>query len=505
MKAAIRPKMIRVRRDGTLLFIVACALCYIFANGQWGIPILTWIYPFLFLSLLRKSQSVRPVLIIFMIYNIGFFIQWTDVLNMGPWICLAIAITVSGIKTFPYIAYQKFRRSEDCFAATILFPAAMVTAEYVIYLIHPILAGLSDVYTQYQNLTLINLSSLFGVYGIIFVMYWTSAVAIWLREHREGQKSKKAIIIYAIAMGFVFMYGIAMLNLPITKSNTVRIASITVPVKELLENDDDVYKVFYSNSFSAENLATTKKKLSQVHDELFKKTIEEAKAGAKIIFWSELNGAVMQEDEARLITHAAEIAKQQNIYLVISLLTKTPYEKYKDNKVVAFNPQGEILSEFFKTVRSPGELCVEGTGKMQDFPSEFGRLTSFICSDMASSDLVNQAGRDNVDIIMVPASDWKEMSPIAIKTAIVRGIENGCSVVRQTNMGISIAADYSGRILSRSDYYTSESMNMVSEIPIRGRFTVYPYVGNILPWGCTVYVVLSLLNFHNIRRAYQYI
>ncbi len=496
MKETIRPEITSVKNSSTALFIFACALCYILANGQWGIPVLAWIYPFLFLCLLYKSETLKSVLIIFMIYIIGFFIQWIDVLGMGPMTCLAIAITVSGIKIFPYIVYQKVNRREDCFAATILFSAAMVTAEYAIYLIHPILAGVSDVYTQYQNLMLINLSSLFGVYGIIFVMYWTSATAVWLCSRHENQKSKRGIIVYAIAMVFVFLYGIIMLNLPVAKSNTVRIASITVPIKELLENDADVYKVFYSNSFSAENLEMTRRKLSQVHDELFEKTIEEAEAGAKIVFWSELNGAVMQDDEAHLITHAAEIAKQQNIYLAISLLTKTPYEKYKDNKVVTFNPQGKILSEFFKTVRSPGELCVEGAGKMEDFPSEYGRLTSFICSDMASSDLVDQTGRNNVDIIMVPASDWKEMSPIAIKTAIVRGIENGCSVVRQTNMGISIAADYSGKILARSDYYTSESMDLVSEIPIRGRFTIYPYVGNIMPWGCTVYVVLSLLNFH---------
>jgi len=32
-------------------------------------------------------------------------------------------------------------------------------------------------------------------------------------------------------------------------------------------------------------------------------------------------------------------------------------------------------------------------------------LTAFICSDMASSALISQAGRNGVDIIFVPASD----------------------------------------------------------------------------------------------------
>ncbi|WP_073587384.1 hypothetical protein [Anaerocolumna xylanovorans] len=74
-----------------------------------------------------------------------------------------------------------------------------------------------------------------------------------------------------------------------------------------------------------------------------------------------------------------------------------------------------------------------------------------------------------------------ERNSIAIKTAIVQGVENGCSVVRQANMG-----------------HTSERKTMVSEIPTKGRFTIYPYIGNVLPWYCAAYIVLFLLN--NIRR-----
>lgn len=495
MKMGIK-RIISVMKSNSIInlfLIFTSALSYIFANGRWGVPILAWIYPFLFLSLIKTSKSAKSVFVIYVIYSVGFVIQWVDVLGMGFGICVALSMAFSGIKTLPYIAYHKLRRNKDSFTVTILLSAAMVLAEYIIYLINPILAGLSDVYTQYQNLLLMNLSSLFGVYGISFVMYWTAAVAVWLSNYREIGRGKKGIITYAAVIVSVFLYGVAMLNLPISESNTVRVASITVPVKELLENDYDVSKVFYSDSFTDENLMATKEKLSAVHDELFRKTIEEAEAGAKIIFWSELNGAVMEDDENQLITQAAEVAKEYSIYLVISLLTKTPYEKYKDNKAIMISPKGEVVSEFFKTVRSPGELCIEGSGKMESFTSEYGKLTAFICSDMASSTMIGQAGRNGVDIIIVPASDWKEMTPITIKTAIVRGIENGCSVVRQTNMGISVAADYSGRLLAYSNYYTSERKCMVSEIPTKGRFTIYPYIGNAFPWCCALCLGLSFL------------
>lgn len=59
--------------------------------------------------------------------------------------------------------------------------------------------------------------------------------------------------------------------------------------------------------------------------------IYKAKADAKIVFWSELNGAVLEEDEAKLLKRASDTAKNQGIYLGMSLLVKTPYEDLKGN------------------------------------------------------------------------------------------------------------------------------------------------------------------------------
>ena len=51
----------------------------------------------------------------------------------------------------------------------------------------------------------------------------------------------------------------------------------------------------------ANNEIETQDKLASMTDELFIKTKQEAEAGAKIVFWSELNGAVLKQDEAVLL------------------------------------------------------------------------------------------------------------------------------------------------------------------------------------------------------------
>ena len=53
--------------------------------------------------------------------------------------------------------------------------------------------------------------------------------------------------------------------------------------------------------------------------------------------------AILKQDEEAVLRQASDMAKQEEIYLIVSLLVKTPYVDLKENKTVAFNPQGELL------------------------------------------------------------------------------------------------------------------------------------------------------------------
>lgn len=236
-------------------------------------------------------------------------------------------------------------------------------------------------------------------------------------------------------------------------------------------------------------MANAKRKLAKVTDELFIKTIKEAQADAKVVFWSELNGAVLKEDECALLQKSSDTAREQGIYLIVSLLVKTPYENLKENKIVAFNPQGEQVSEYYKFGRSIGELCLKGDGKLKSFDTEYGRIAPFICSDLAFSSTVRQAGKYNADILIVPSSDWIEMTQIAIKTAVVRGVENGCNIIRHTNMGTSIVSDYRGNICSLTDYFPSDTKTLAAQVLTSGRFTVYSHIGDVFIYFCGLYLL----------------
>ena len=480
-----------MKNNRSAVFIILTFLIYVMSNGQWCVPIFVWIYPILFLHMLSLNHARKVYLIIGSIYAIGFVFQFEKAIGMDIKICIVAAFLVSFLKVLPYIYWSI---SKMKFQDTLIFASIMVSIEYIIYLVYPILGGLSDAYTQYQNLYLLQIVTVTGIYGITFLISWTAAVVIWIWNNKSKKEYiKKYIIIYCSVIGLVFAYGIVMFHFVGNSDKSVRIAGVTVPISELLNNDKDVYSTFYTNTFTDENITNTRNKLSSVADELFLKTELEAQAGAKIVFWSELNGAVLKQDEDMLLQRASDMAKQEEIYLIVSLLVKTPYEDLKENKTVVFNPQGELISEYFKYGRSIGELCQKGDGMLKSFDTEYGRIAPFICSDMAFLSKIQQAGKDSVDILIVPASDWKEMTLLAAKTAIVRGVENGSNIIRHTNKGMSIVSDFKGSVLAQTDYFQSDTKTLSAQVITKGRFTFYSYIGNLFVYLCNFYLIGSFM------------
>jgi apolipoprotein N-acyltransferase len=98
--------------------------------------------------------------------------------------------------------------------------------------------------------------------------------------------------------------------------------------------------------------------------------------------------------------------------------------------------------------------------------------------------MLRRAGKQRTDILLAPSSDWKDIDPIHTRMAMFRGMENGCSVVRQTNKGLSMAADYQGRTLAATDYFRSADHHLVAEVPTRGVVTIYSRIGDLFAWAC---------------------
>ena len=88
--------------------------------------------------------------------------------------------------------------------------------------------------------------------------------------------------------------------------------------------------------------------------------------------------------------------------------------------------------------------------------SPYGRLAGVICFDADYPGTMRQAGQAGADLMFVPGDDWQAVDPYHTQVATFRAIENGFSEVREASKGLSMAVDYEGRVLSASDYFSTD-------------------------------------------------
>jgi len=66
--------------------------------------------------------------------------------------------------------------------------------------------------------------------------------------------------------------------------------------------------------------------------------------------------------------------------------------------------------------------------------------------------------------------------------ATYRAIENGVTLVRQADNGLSIVVDPYGRISATMDHFNNTERVMVAKAPILSAFTLYPFIGDLFAW-----------------------
>ena len=371
--------------------------------------------------------------------------------------------------------------------STLVFPLAMVTMQYIMTIVSPYGSFGSLAYTQYGNLPLLQILSVTGLSGITFLLAWFASTVNWAWEQQfEWKKVWRGVVTYAGILAVLLLAGGASLISP-PSSDTIRMAAI--PATEIFETSQDVWdsaQRFLEGEITETELESIRAEFNANIDDLLERSEREARAGARIIFWSEGAGYVLKEDEAALIERGGTIASQEGIYLGMALATLTSGQSLVENKIVCIEPSGEIAWEYFKARPVPGEPVVRGDGEILTLDTPYGKIAAVICFDMDFPNLIRQAGEAGVDVIFNPANEREEVASLRMRMAIFRAIENGFSLVRPSSKGFSVATDYQGRVLGLTNYFTSEDPVMIAYVPTKGVTTIYSRIGDLFAWLCMV-------------------
>jgi len=223
----------------------------------------------------------------------------------------------------------------------------------------------------------------------------------------------------------------------------------------------------------------------------FDATIKEARAGAKMISWPENAATVAPEDEPALIARLGELAKQEGIYLMAPIFELTDGSPYA-NKLLIFDPQGEIVLEHYKYGGVEGNR-ITGDGILHTAQTPFGVISGIICWDTQFQGVVSQAGRNGTDILFTPSVSYRDFHRIPAYLSIIRAIENGVSLVHIADGGMSVIVDPYGRTLATMDHYADGERVMVAQVPTKGVWTLYPIIGDLFGWLAVVGTVALVI------------
>jgi apolipoprotein N-acyltransferase len=119
--------------------------------------------------------------------------------------------------------------------------------------------------------------------------------------------------------------------------------------------------------------------------------------------------------------------------------------------------------------------------------------------------VVAQAGRNGTDLLFSPTLGYRQTDPLQAQMATYRAIENGVTLVRQADNGLSIVVGPFGQKWAAMDHFQSSERVMVAQLPVLSAFALYPYIGDLFAWlavaDLAVIVVVALVRGRRARRA----
>jgi len=334
--------------------------------------------------------------------------------------------------------------------------------------------------------------SLTGLWGLTFLIGLTATTInhVWEKDFDLREAVRPVLVLFAV-FAVLLTYGSAKLLLTRPDSGTIRIAGVTEP------HSQDYWAITDVGT-PRDGKAAVVDGMKRINDHLFANSRRAAEAGAEIILWSEGNAVLYEDDEVAFLERSVAFAREHGVYFAPGVLVLR-YERTKnDNLVYLFDPDGEQLFRYEKTI---SWYPTDSDGIVPAADTPWGTLSTVICFDLDFPRLLRQAARKGVDILLVPGFDTEPISPYHTQIGLLRGVEYGFSVFRQANKSTSIAADYNGNVLAYQHYFDTEDRVMMADVPVNGIRTVYGALGDwVIFLSAATLILVVVLSVKDIRR-----
>jgi apolipoprotein N-acyltransferase len=429
---------------------------------------LAWLAP---LPLLWLAYSPRPartlvlstlvaVLLTASPSLIRYGAMGSAVLMQSVWqTALAILIFITCL-TLARVAHRRSHPALALFA----YPAAWTGGTFLYHLlVGGDTAGLSA-YSQVDVPILIQSASVTGIWGIEFILaVFANGIALALHDARH------AILFAGAAIAIVAsnaLFGLWRLSMPQVATVRVAAAAHDLPLgdKPPLATD--------ASAGVIEQYVTEAKEL--------------AAQGARVIVFPELASVLLPTDSRdQVLAPLAQAAQTTGASITIGFADiKGPQEIH--NAALTFRPGNELAHYYKRHTLVPLDPSIRGT---QPGILGGGRAVA-ICKDMDFPATIRSDAQLGVQLMIVPAADFETDGWTHARMAILRGVENGFSMVRAARNGVLTVTNDRGLVLAKANSSPTGIAHVIADVSMGSGNTLYRRWGDWFAWACLAYSLL---------------
>lgn len=311
-------------------------------------------------------------------------------------------------------------------------------------------AASSPAYAQLSLPYMVQIASVFGLWGITFVAGFFAAAAAMAFATRQRLFAALAVGVVALNLG----YGAWRIETaPETAKTAVALAANDdlVPLR-FKEDEDSALKVAKAYGDAARNLAARKASL--------------------IVFPERV--AVVKQDWRGAIN--AELETAAHIGHAAVVIGFDDREKPRANKAAMYFPNGAPPISYAKRHLIPGLESVFTPGRKSFMTSDFVGVA--ICKDMDFPGSIREEAVLQPTLYAVPAWDFDRDGPWHARLAILRGVENGFAVARAANNGLLTVSDAYGRVIAAKATTGGGMVTLRADVARGPGKTLYAQLGN---------------------------
>lgn len=217
-----------------------------------------------------------------------------------------------------------------------------------------------------------------------------------------------------------------------------------------------------------------------------------AAQGARIVLLPEKIAMLAPDAAARLRVRMAALAARTRVWLALGVGID---DGRKTNHLWLFAPDGSRVADYLKHHLAPPERDYAAGSAYTVQAIDGLKYGLAICKDVHFATTGRDYAALGAQALLVPAWDFGEDGEFAARLSTVRNVESGLPQVRAAREGLLTISDAYGRVVAERHSARLPGVTLLGRVPAATVATLYARTGDLFGWLCTAAALLLALLF----------